>query len=123
MDMFAAETALAEWVAQKVSLPFNRRVFPGDLPSSLAEGIGVAFSQGLSKGPDRLNEMEAIVEFFFSDRTELENHLRMLLEALPAYASGNFAEISLGSHLKISRFHRREIPVHRVAVPLKVAFV
>lgn len=122
MDLLTAENQLAAYVANKVSLTLDQRVFSGVLPDSLPEGIEVSITECCAKDADHFASASARAAFYFSDRTELENYLHSLLSALPEWGCSGFHTIELGSHLDLSIQRRREIPVYCVVVPLHLIF-
>ncbi len=122
MDLLTAENQLADYVASTLSLELEKRVFAGALPDCLPEGVEVSITECCAKDADHFASASARVAFYFTDRTELESYLHLLLSALPEYGCDGFHTIELGSHLDLSIARRREIPVYCVVVPLNLIF-
>ncbi|GEM_PF-6286533 len=123
MDLLTAENRLADYVATTVSLTLDQRVFAGNLPDALPEGIAVFLTECCARDSDNFSTAEAQIDFCFTDRTELETALHALLSALPEYECADFRAIELGDHLALSTKQRRGFPVYVVSVPVKLCFL
>ena len=92
MDIITAETALAAFVAQKLSLTVNETLFRERVPEGLT-GVAVHVEWGLP-GTDRPAELTATVEGIFDEPGEAREFAERLFSGLPAYGRNGFIEIA-----------------------------
>ena len=92
MDIITAERALAEFVAEKLSLTLNETVFRESVPEGLT-GVAVRIENALP-GTDRPAELSATVEGIFDEPGEARDFAERLFGGLPLYGASGFIEIA-----------------------------